>query len=92
MSSGCYEGVAFLAARVQLELELQYPAFTSHLLDIVYPHYLAPMPSMMVAAFEPDVEQAVADRAGSPLPRQTRAAVGRLEGEQTACVFRTATT
>ena len=44
------EGVAFLSARVQLELELQYPAFTSHLLEIVYPHYLAPTPSMMIAA------------------------------------------
>ena len=31
------EGSAFLAARVQLELELQQPSFTSHLLEIVYP-------------------------------------------------------
>ena len=50
------EGVAFLSARVQLELELQYPALTSHLLEIVYPHYLAPTPSMMVAALEPDMD------------------------------------
>ena len=41
------EGVAFLSARVQLELELQYPNFTSNLLEIIYPHYLAPTPSMM---------------------------------------------
>lgn len=34
------EGVAFLSARVQLELEMQFPAFTQHLLEIVYPHYL----------------------------------------------------
>lgn len=33
------EGVAFLTARVQLELELQFPALTSNLLEIVYPHY-----------------------------------------------------
>ena len=38
------EGFAFLSARVQLELELQYPGFTSNLLEIVYPHYLAPLP------------------------------------------------
>ncbi|MGB3278295.1 MAG: type VI secretion system baseplate subunit TssF, partial [Pseudorhodobacter sp.] len=48
------EGVAFLSARVQLEMELQFPAFTRHLLEIIYPHYLAPTPSMMVAAFDPD--------------------------------------
>ena len=43
------EGSAFLAARVQLELDMQFPTFTSNLLEIVYPHYLAPTPSMMVA-------------------------------------------
>ncbi|MGC5198556.1 type VI secretion system baseplate subunit TssF, partial [Aphanothece microscopica] len=48
------EGVAFLSARVQLELDLQFPAFTQHLLEIVYPHYLSPTPSMMVASFTPD--------------------------------------
>ena len=36
------EGVAFLSARVQLELELQYPAFTSNLLEIVYPALTSP--------------------------------------------------
>ena len=48
------ESVAFLSARVQLEMELQFPAFTRHLLEIVYPHYLAPTPSMMIVAFQPD--------------------------------------
>ncbi len=47
------EGVAFLTARVQLELELQYPAFTSNLLEIIYPHYLAPIPSMMIVGLTP---------------------------------------
>ncbi len=53
------EGTAFLSARVQLELELQYPHFTSHLLELIYPHYLAPTPSMMVAQLHPDMENAV---------------------------------
>lgn len=82
------EGVAFLSARVQLEMELQFPAFTRHLLEIVYPHYLAPTPSMMVAAFDPDpANAAMAD--GYTLPRgtQLRSALG--EGDQTACVFTT---
>ena len=40
------EGVAFLAARVQLKLDAEFPRFTQALLEIVYPHYLAPTPSM----------------------------------------------
>ena len=64
------EGVAFLSARVQLELELQYPAFTSNLLEIVYPHYLAPTPSMMIAAFQPDFANS-AVKSGYVLPRHT---------------------
>ncbi|GHF35019.1 type VI secretion system baseplate subunit TssF [Seohaeicola zhoushanensis] len=83
------EGVAFLSARVQLELELQYPAFTSHLLEIVYPHYLAPTPAMMIAAFEPDVTNS-AVKNGYVLPRHTLLRSRLQEGEQTPCEFRTA--
>ena len=83
------EGVAFLSARVQLELELQYPAFTSHLLEVIYPHYLAPTPSMLVAVLEPDMDDpALAD--GYTLPRHTVLRSILPEGQQTACQFRTA--
>ncbi|MDN5787193.1 type VI secretion system baseplate subunit TssF, partial [Pseudorhodobacter sp.] len=83
------EGTAFLSARVQLELELQFPAFTRHLLEIVYPHYLAPTPSMMVAAFDPDAANAaMAD--GYTLPRGTQLRSSLGEGDQTACIFTTA--
>ena len=34
------EGFAFLAARVQLKLDAEFPRFTQTLLEIVYPHYL----------------------------------------------------
>jgi type VI secretion system protein ImpG len=47
------EGVAFLAARVNLKLQDQFPEFTQHLLQAIQPHYLAPTPSMCVVAFEP---------------------------------------
>ena len=83
------EGVAFLSARVQLELELQYPAFTSNLLEIVYPHYLAPTPSMMIAAFEPDITNS-AVKTGYVLPRHTVLRSRLSEGEHTPCEFRTA--
>ena len=83
------QGVAFLSARVQLELELQYPNITSHLLEIVYPHYLAPMPSMMIAAFGADVTN-TALKDGYTLPRGAQLRSRPLEGESTPCEFRTA--
>jgi len=83
------EGFGFLAARVQLKLEAEFPRFTQHLLEIVYPHYLAPTPSMVVAQFHPDPnEGSLAD--GFVLPRGTvmRSPLGK--GEQTPCEYRTA--
>ncbi|WP_171208214.1 MULTISPECIES: type VI secretion system baseplate subunit TssF [unclassified Ruegeria] len=82
------EGSAFLAARVQLELDMQFPTFTSNLLEIVYPHYLAPTPSMMIAQFEPDIGNA-ALKEGYPMPRGTTLRARLAEGEQTACEFTT---
>jgi type VI secretion system protein ImpG len=43
------EGVAFLAARVQHRLDDEFPELTDALLDLLYPHYLAPVPSCLVA-------------------------------------------
>jgi len=83
------EGCAFLTARVQLELELQYPAFTNHLLDIVYPHLMAPTPSMMIAELTPDMANAALSE-GALLPRGTALRSDLAEGTQTACVFTTA--
>jgi type VI secretion system protein ImpG len=84
------EGVAFLTARVQLELELQFPALTSNLLEIVYPHYLAPTPSMMVAAFEPDMQNAALED-GYLIPRHTEMRSEVTDQDHTPCVFRTST-
>lgn len=64
------EGVAFLAARVSLKQQDQYPEFTQHLLHAIQPHYLAPTPSMCVAAFEPQGgDPALIE--GLPVPRLT---------------------
>lgn len=64
------EGVAFLAARVNLKLQDQFPEFTQHLLQAIQPHYLAPTPSMCVVAFEPQMaDQSLVP--GFELPRGT---------------------
>lgn len=83
-----FEGFAFMAARVQLKVDSEFPTFTQHLLDIVYPHYLAATPSMTVVEFHPDLsEEGLA--AGFVVPRGTalRSQIGK--GEQTACEYRT---
>ncbi|MGA8052801.1 MAG: type VI secretion system baseplate subunit TssF, partial [Burkholderiales bacterium] len=49
------EGAGFLAARVQLKLDAEFPRFTQRLLEIVYPGYLAPTPSMVVVQLQPQL-------------------------------------
>jgi type VI secretion system protein ImpG len=52
------EGAAFLAARVQLKLEAEFPRFTHHLLEMVHPHFLSPTPAMAIAQFQPILSDA----------------------------------
>jgi len=83
------EGFAFLAARVQVKMDAEFPDFTQHLLEMVYPHYLAPIPSMTIVQFNPELnESALAEgyliERGSVL----RSQIGK--GESSACEYRTA--
>jgi len=83
------EGFSFLAARVQLKIDEEFPRFTQHLMERVYPHFLSPTPSMMVVQFHPDLtDPSLAD--GFLLPSQSvlRSRLGK--GTQTACEYRTA--
>ncbi len=83
------EGLAFLSARVQLKLDAQYPEFTQHLFEIVYPHYAAPMPSMAVVKLQPNLnEGALAE--GVRVPRGTMLRSQIAKSEQTACRYQTA--
>ncbi len=51
------EGFAFLAARVHLKLDDDFPEISESLLNIIYPHYVRPLPSMSLVEFELDPEQ-----------------------------------
>lgn len=50
------EAFAFLAARLHLRLDDDYPEFTQSLMEIVLPHAVRPIPSMTVAEFQVDPE------------------------------------
>ncbi|HJQ68329.1 MAG TPA: type VI secretion system baseplate subunit TssF [Blastocatellia bacterium] len=51
------EAFAFLAGRVHLKIDDEFPEITESLLNVLYPHYLAPIPSMSVAQFSLDSQQ-----------------------------------
>lgn len=83
------EGFAFMAARVQLELEGQQPAFAAHLLEMLYPHYLAPIPSMAVVQMFPEEGDSIGPE-GHLLPRNVPLRSLAGAGDRTACEYRTA--
>ncbi|NWB44977.1 type VI secretion system baseplate subunit TssF [Pseudomonas gingeri] len=83
------EGFAYLTARVQLKLNAEYPTFTHNLLEIAYPHYLAPTPSMTVVQLQTDPDEGSL-AGGFTLPRDSvlRATLGK--DTQTSCEYRSA--
>jgi type VI secretion system protein ImpG len=52
------QAFAYLTARVRTKLEDEFPELTASLLNVLYPHYLAPIPSFSIAQFQVDQEQA----------------------------------
>jgi len=83
------EGFAFLSARIQLKLDAEFPKFTQHLLETVYPHYLSPIPSMTIMQFVPDLDGGVSEQ-GFPLPKGTQLRGELAKQTQTRCKYRTA--
>jgi type VI secretion system protein ImpG len=83
------EGFALLAARVQLKLDARHPDFTQHLLELVYPHYLCPVPSCAIVEIVPDVKEGSLNN-GHTLERGTSLRTPLGKGDRTSCEFRTA--
>lgn len=83
------EGFAFLTARVHLKIEEEYPKFCQHLLEIVYPDYLAPLPSMTVVQFQPNCGDKDLAK-GLVIERGTSLESGLGPNMQTPCEYRTA--
>lgn len=77
------QSFAYSAARVRQKLDDEFPELSDGLLETLYPHYLAPLPSMSIVRFEPietlDSVQTV--------PRYTEILTEPVGGE--ACRFRT---
>ena len=83
------EGVAFLAARVRLKVESQYPVFTQQLLEVLFPGWLAPSPSACILRLTVDAAAGKIEQ-GVTVPRGSHV-VGSLRGnDDVRCDFETA--
>jgi type VI secretion system protein ImpG len=51
------QAFAYLAARIHHKVDDEFPEITDALLGVLYPHYLAPVPSMSTVQFVPDADQ-----------------------------------
>lgn len=68
------EAFAFLAGRIHKKLDDDFPEITESLFQIIYPHYVRPIPSMTIVEFVPLVKNLTPSGytipAGTPLFRQ----------------------
>ncbi|BAX63404.1 type VI secretion system baseplate subunit TssF [Burkholderia stabilis] len=80
------ESFSFMAARMQIKLDAEFPRFTERLLEVIYPNYVAPTPSISVARLYPGrAEGNLAE--GYRIARGTSFTARVPEGERTACQF-----
>jgi type VI secretion system protein ImpG len=82
------ESFAFMAARVHLRIDDDFPEVTSALLGLVSPHYLRPIPSMTVVECQLDPEQGK-QTAGLKVPARTPIVTKRTV-DGMPCRFQTA--
>lgn len=81
------EAFCFLSARVQIKLDAEFPNFTQRLLEVIYPNYVAPTPSMSVAQLEPAFDQGDFSK-GFVLPKGSALLSRTPDAEKTAVEFR----
>ncbi|MEO3999648.1 type VI secretion system baseplate subunit TssF [Mesorhizobium sp. CAU 1732] len=77
------QSFAYSAARIRQKLDDEFPELTSGLLETLYPHYLAPIPSMSIVRFTPGDTLAGVQT----VPRHTEILAEPIGGE--TCRFRT---
>ncbi len=80
------EASAFLNARIRHKLDDDFPELSDAMLGVLYPHYLAPIPSMAIVQFVLDRSQGEL-REGYAIPCETVLETDPVEGH--ACRFRT---
>ncbi len=80
------EAFAFLTGRIGLKLDDELPEITESFLNVLYPHYLSPIPSMAVAQF---VYGSPKDKLTSVQMLERNAKLNSRPVDGTPCRFRT---
>ncbi len=78
------EAFAFLTGRIRLKVDDEFPEITEAFLNVLYPHYLAPIPSMAIVRFAPKEGTLTT---GFPIPSGAGLYSRAIQG--TPCRFRT---
>jgi len=78
------EGFAYLNARIQHKLDDDFPELSDALLDVLFPHYQRPIPSMSIVQFVADEEKL---EASYHLPTNSLLETDQFQGE--TCRFST---
>ncbi|MFT4066126.1 type VI secretion system baseplate subunit TssF [Paraburkholderia sp.] len=81
------EAFCFTSARTQIKLDAEFPRFTQRLLEVIYPNYVTPTPSIAVAQLRPSLSAGEFTK-GVQVPRDSMLRSAIPPGEQTACEFR----
>ncbi len=72
------ESFAYLNARIQHKIDDDFPELSDALLNVLFPHYQRPIPSMSIVHFKADSEQLESNYL---LPRQTLLETEQFQGE-----------
>jgi type VI secretion system protein ImpG len=78
------EGVAFLTALLRQKLDDEFPELINELMQLIWPHYLRPIPSTTIVAFTPKPTL----KQSQIIPSGIHIASVPIEG--TSCLFKTA--
>jgi len=77
------EGVAFLTALLRQKLDDEFPEIVHELVQLIWPHYLRPVPSAAIVAFTPKSSM----KKPMTIPAGVQLASAPVDG--TSCLFRT---
>lgn len=80
------ESFAFLTARIQHQLDAQFPEISTSLLSVIYPHLVQPIPPLAIARFRIDARRGKFTT-GHTIPKHTKLFAFGSGG--VACRFRT---
>lgn len=70
-----------------MKLDAEFPRFSHRLLEMLYPHYLAPTPAMLVAHLQPVLSDANLAAGSAVVKRGTSLRGVSGKGTGTKCVF-----